>query len=87
MSFRCAKWKRVSPSSRSRTAIFYGVLAVDSSGVPHEHNQALGRIHAVANAPIFGQFDTELRSRHCRRSSHLDLGGEVAERPRRQLGS
>jgi signal transduction histidine kinase len=42
------------------TAIFYGLVAVDGAGVPHEHDQALERLRAVSNAPIFGLFDTEM---------------------------
>jgi signal transduction histidine kinase len=43
-----------------RTAIFYVLLLVDSAGVPHSSDRALVRLHAVANAPIFGLFETQL---------------------------
>jgi signal transduction histidine kinase len=43
-----------------RTAIFYFVLLADSAGVPHSSDRALVRLHAVANAPIFGVFETQL---------------------------
>lgn len=42
------------------TAIFYALLLIDSSGVPHASERALERLHAVANAPIFGLFETQL---------------------------
>jgi hypothetical protein len=43
-----------------RSAIFYGLLLVDADGVPHEEDRALANLHAVANAPIFGAFDSQL---------------------------
>jgi signal transduction histidine kinase len=39
------------------SAIFFGPLDVDAAGVPHEEDQALTALHAVANAPIFGYVD------------------------------
>jgi signal transduction histidine kinase len=42
-----------------RTAIFYALLLVDRAGVPHAFGEALKRLHAGANAPIFGVFDSE----------------------------
>lgn len=42
------------------TAVFYGLLAVDSAGVPHEHDRALDRLRSVSSAPIFGLFDSQL---------------------------
>jgi signal transduction histidine kinase len=42
------------------TAIFYALLLVDGAGVPHSSDRALVRLHAVANAPIFGLFETQL---------------------------
>jgi signal transduction histidine kinase len=42
------------------TAIFFGELSVDAAGVPHERHTALSSLHAAANAPIFGLFDTQL---------------------------
>jgi signal transduction histidine kinase len=43
-----------------RSAIFFGELSVDADGVPHERHTALSSLHAAANAPIFGLFDTQL---------------------------
>jgi signal transduction histidine kinase len=42
------------------SAIFFGELYVDAAGIPHERHTALTSLHAVANAPIFGLFDTQL---------------------------
>ena len=36
------------------TAIFFGELSLDAAGIPHLEHTALERVHAVANAPIFG---------------------------------
>jgi signal transduction histidine kinase len=41
-----------------RTAIFWELMIVDAAGVVHEGSAALGRLHAVANAPIFSYDDT-----------------------------
>jgi len=35
------------------SAIFWELMIVDAAGVVHEGNTALGRLHAVANAPIY----------------------------------
>jgi signal transduction histidine kinase len=43
-----------------RSAILYGLLVVDAAGVPHERQDALASLHAVANAPIFGIYESEL---------------------------
>jgi two-component sensor histidine kinase len=43
-----------------RSAIFFGELYVDAAGIPHERHTALTSLHAAANAPIFGLFDTQL---------------------------
>ena len=43
-----------------RSAIFYGLLAVDSSGATQEQNRMLNDLHSAANAPIFGWTDTYL---------------------------
>ena len=43
-----------------RTAIIYALVLIDGAGVPHASDRALARLHAVANAPIFGLFDTQL---------------------------
>jgi signal transduction histidine kinase len=42
------------------TAIFYFPLIVDAAGVPHDQLTGLARLHEVANAPIFGYFESEL---------------------------
>jgi signal transduction histidine kinase/ABC-type uncharacterized transport system substrate-binding protein len=42
------------------SAIFFGDLIIDAQGVPHSQEQVLARLHAVANAPIFGQYDYQL---------------------------
>ena len=43
-----------------RSVIFYALLAIDADGVPHEEGRALARLHAVANAPIFGLHDSQM---------------------------
>jgi signal transduction histidine kinase len=35
------------------TVLFWGLMAVDAAGVVHEGDNALHRLHAVSNAPIF----------------------------------
>ncbi len=42
------------------SAILYGLLIVDAAGVPHERQDGLESLHAVANAPIFGLYESEL---------------------------
>ena len=42
------------------SAIFFGDLIIDAQGVPQSQEQVLARLHAVANAPIFGQYDYQL---------------------------
>ncbi len=42
------------------SAIFFGDLIIDAQGVPHSQEKVLARLHAVANAPIFGQYDYQL---------------------------
>ena len=44
----------------SRSAIYFGDLVVDRQGIPHRQEEVLSRLHAVANAPIFGQYDYQL---------------------------
>ena len=39
------------------SALFYASVRVDSRGVPHEEDRVLTRLHASANAPIFGYTD------------------------------
>jgi len=43
-----------------RSAILYGLLVSDAAGVPHERQDALLSLRAVANAPIFGVYESEL---------------------------
>ncbi|MGB7976974.1 MAG: PAS domain-containing protein [Roseiarcus sp.] len=42
------------------TAIYFGDLVIDAQGVPYKQEDVLARLHAVANAPIFGQYDYQL---------------------------
>lgn len=42
------------------SAIVYGLLIVDADGIPHDQSHALPALHSVANAPIFGLFDSDL---------------------------
>lgn len=42
------------------SAVFYALFIVDAAGVPHERQDALASLHAVANAPIFGLYESEL---------------------------
>jgi signal transduction histidine kinase/ABC-type uncharacterized transport system substrate-binding protein len=42
------------------SAIFFGDLIIDAQGVPYSQEEVLARLHAVANAPIFGQYDYQL---------------------------
>jgi PAS domain S-box-containing protein len=44
------------------SAILFGLLLVDADGIPHEQSHALSGLHAVASAPIFGVFDSDLGS-------------------------
>ncbi|MBS0319050.1 MAG: hypothetical protein JSR18_00790 [Proteobacteria bacterium] len=44
------------------SAIFYGLMVVDAAGIPHERQDALAALHSVANAPIYGIYDSELGS-------------------------
>ncbi len=44
----------------SRSAILFGVLAVDAAGVAYEQDHALIELSAAARAPMFGLFDTQL---------------------------
>ena len=42
------------------SAIYFGDLVIDAQGVPYRQEEVLARLHAVANAPIFGQYDYQL---------------------------
>jgi signal transduction histidine kinase len=39
--------------------ILFGMFVVDAAGVPFDQDEALRRLHAVANAPLFGYFGSE----------------------------
>jgi signal transduction histidine kinase len=39
--------------------ILFGMLVTDATGVPYDNDEALNRVHAVANAPVFGYFASE----------------------------
>src|SRR5262245_14438899 len=39
--------------------ILFGMFIMDAAGVPFEQDEALRRLHAVANAPLFGYFGSE----------------------------
>lgn len=43
-----------------QSAIFLGLMIVDAAGVPHGRTEVLTSLHAVANAPIFGLYETDL---------------------------
>jgi signal transduction histidine kinase/ABC-type uncharacterized transport system substrate-binding protein len=42
------------------SAIYFGDLVIDAQGVPYRQEDVLARLHAAANAPIFGQYDYQL---------------------------
>ena len=42
------------------SAIVYGHFAVDAAGVPYDNERALAALREVANAPVFGTYDTQL---------------------------
>ena len=42
------------------SAIYFGDLVIDAEGVPHRQEEVLSRLHAKADAPIFGQYDYQL---------------------------
>ena len=39
--------------------ILFGMFVMDATGVPFENDEALRRVRAVANAPVFGYFGSE----------------------------
>ena len=59
-----------------RSAIGYATVLVDAAGVPHEQLEALERLCAVANAPVFGTEEEEL--------GHGIIGGSLTSG--RELG-
>jgi signal transduction histidine kinase len=40
--------------------ILFGMFVMDATGVPFENDEALKRLHVVANAPLYGYFASEL---------------------------
>jgi PAS domain S-box-containing protein len=42
------------------SVILYVLLCVDADGIPYTQNQAMVRLHEVANAPIFGFHDSQM---------------------------
>jgi signal transduction histidine kinase len=44
----------------AHSVIFYGLLVADAAGIPHERQDALLSLRAVARAPIFGIYEEEL---------------------------
>lgn len=42
------------------SAIFWELMIVDAAGVVHDGNAAFMRLHAVANAPIFGYYEPNI---------------------------
>lgn len=55
-----AQMRRRVASLPPNSAVFYGLFVIDAAGVPHERQDALAALHAVANAPIFGLYEDEL---------------------------
>ena len=43
-----------------RSAVYYALLSVDAEGIPYTEERALSRLHAVANAPIFGLYNNQM---------------------------
>lgn len=44
----------------AHSVILFGFLVLDAAGAIYDHYQALKRLHAAANAPIFGYFESQL---------------------------
>ena len=42
-----------------RSFIMFGMFVTDAAGVPYDNDEALRRLHAAANAPIFGYFASQ----------------------------
>lgn len=77
------------------SAVIYGILIVDAAGVPHERQDGLASLHAVANAPIFGLYENELgkgvvggpyssqrlRGEHIATATLQALGGPASAQP------
>jgi hypothetical protein len=60
-----------------QSAIFYGMLTVDTAGIPYEGKTALSLLRAATKAPIFGVFEDDL--------GHGIVGGMLVSE--QQLGS
>jgi signal transduction histidine kinase/GAF domain-containing protein len=63
-----------------RTCILHTLFLIDAGGIPFEGNEPLRRLHASANAPIFGYFASEfgLGTVGGRLYPDVDLGREAA---------
>jgi PAS domain S-box-containing protein len=55
-----AEMQRRAAALPPRSVIFYALLFVDVEGLAYVQDHALDRLHAVANAPIFGLHDSQL---------------------------
>jgi PAS domain S-box-containing protein len=79
-----------------RSFILHALFVVDAAGVPCEKNEALRRLHQVANAPLFGYFasefglgpiggrlyqDTEIGAQAARAASRILRGESVGNIP------
>ena len=60
MTYRSARSRSASPPCRLPPRSYFGDLVIDAQGVPYRQEEVLARLHAVANAPIFGQYDYQL---------------------------
>jgi signal transduction histidine kinase len=61
------------------SAIFYAAIRIDGAGVPQERSHALRMLHAKANAPIFGLYESEL--------GNGVVGGPYASQTRRGVAA
>ena len=66
-----------------RSFILHGLFVVDAAGVPCERSEALRRLHEIANAPLFGYFESEFSLGRRRRSAVSGRRSGRAGRPRR----
>lgn len=44
----------------ARSFVLFGMMTVDATDVPYDNDAALKALHAVANAPIYGYFQSQL---------------------------
>ncbi len=54
-----AEIRRRAAALPPNSAIFFARFVLDSAGVPYDYDQALKSLHAVADAPIFGQYESQ----------------------------